>query len=481
MPNLTVRNLTSTPLRITHTSRFPTAKPSVPKPITKDNITDVGNIVRNVTHKVGSVFRRPPVTKIFPQLQQHPSSEQIAENAKAFEEENVSVEIGTYSAKDTGFKLDDSTLRLEFDVTEGSGPAKKFRVDVAPAGGRLELQVYPKGDVGGTSLVGVFHKNRNNLAIVSNASLTSWMGSLPDGTPLGALSMPGTHNSPTCYTALPSVRCQAVGIPEQLQNGIRFFDLRVQPDDGGGKDLTLVHGVFPISLSGPKQLSDALADFYKFLDANKKEVLVISLKREGRGKTTDEAFSKLIAEEVVGKSNAHWFVEPLIPTLGQARGRCVLFRRYTLHPDLKKEHGGKGYGINAESWAYNTPNFTTPSKICVQDFCEVMETENIDKKIEYVKEHLERCCTQLATSERERTEPPLFVNFLSASNFWKVGCWPDRIAAKINPAICEYLAVDHKVANGNADTGIVIYDFVGDDRNWAVCRLVVGMNGALLV
>lgn len=484
MVNLTVRNLTSTPLKITHTSRFPTAKPPGPKPITKDNLKDVGNIARNVAHRVTGLFRRSPITKVIPQLRQKPRSKEIAENAKASEEQDVNVDIGTYSARDTGFNLDDSTLRLEFEVTEGGGgevhQAKRFRVDVAPAGG-LELQVYARGDVGGTSLVGVFHKNRNHLAIVSNASLDGWMGRLPDDTYLGALSMPGTHNSPACYPALPSVRCQAVGIAEQLQNGIRFFDIRVQPPDKCGKELTLVHGAFPIALSGPKKLSEALDEFYRFLDANRQEVLVISLKREGHGETNDEAFSKQVAEEVVGKSSAHWYVETSIPTLGRARGRCVLFRRYTLHPDLQREHGGQGYGINAESWAYNTPNFTTPSQICVQDFSEVMETKNIDNKIQYVKEHLERCGTQLATAERERREPPLFVNFLSASNFWNVNCWPDRIAAKINPAICEFLAVEHRANDGDADTGIVICDFVGEGHNWTVCRLVVGMNGALLV
>ena len=62
-------------------------------------------------------------------------------------------------------------------------------------------------------------------------------------------------------------------------------------------------------------------------------------------------------------------------------------------------------------------------------------------------------------------EPLLFVNFLRASNFCKVDRWPDRIAAKINTAICEFLAVEHKANDGDADTGIVICGFVGDGHN----------------
>jgi 1-phosphatidylinositol phosphodiesterase len=75
----------------------------------------------------------------------------------------------------------------------------------------------------------------------------------------------------------------------------------------------------------------------------------------------------------------------------------------------------------------------------------------------------------------------LFINFMSGSNFWKVDTWPERIAAKINPAITEYLAVDSKVEGGNSGTGILIYDFAGQDGNWAISKLVVGINGGLLV
>ncbi|KAF8249284.1 PLC-like phosphodiesterase [Wilcoxina mikolae CBS 423.85] len=476
MPNLTIRNLTQNPLKITHTSRF---KLPGPKPITKDNITDIGNIARNVSRNVTNLFRRSPVSTILPGLKQ-PKTQQVADNAKSFEERDVNVDVGYYSGKDTGLNLDDSTLRLDFEVTERQGDAqrvKQFRVDI-PSSGTQELQVNPRGDVGDTSLVGFYIKSRNCLAIVSNASLSSWMGKLNDSTFLGALSIPGTHNSPTHHVALPSVRCQSVSITEQLNNGVRFLDIRAMYDD---RELTLVHGAFDIAISGPKKLSDAMDECYNFLDRNRSETIVVSLKREGRGETNDQDFSKLIKEEVVDKSHDHWYVDPTIPNLGNTRGKCILFRRYQLHDSLKSENGGRGYGINAESWADNTPDFTTPNRINVQDFYEIRETENIGKKIQYVKDQLDRSCTQVAAAEKDKTQPPLFINFLSGSNFWKVDTWPDRIAAKINPAITEYLAVDSKVDGGNSGTGIVIYDFAGEGGNWAISKLVVGINGGLLV
>jgi len=357
-------------------------------------------------------------------------------------------------------KIDDA-LRLEFALP--GEREKKFRVDLPASTNASELNVHPLGDVGDTNLTGIFHPNRNHLALVSSSKLDSWMGKLPDSTSIGKLSIPGTHNSPTCHVALPSVRCQAVGVKAQLENGIRFLDIRVQPGGEKPEDLTLVHGVFPISISGFKRLLPVLREVYEFLEQHRSECVVISLKREGRGETTDQQLGDLLKKHVFDPERQRWYLESQLPELGKARGKCVLFRRYSHSP----------LGISAESWAYNTPNCSTASGVCVQDFCEVAETENVEKKILYVREHLER-------SRDEGDGGKLFVNFLSASNFWKVNCWPDRIAGKINPSVTEHLAVEHKVDGGKAGTGVIVTDFVGEGGDWRVCRLVVGMNAGLV-
>src|SRR5437764_106993 len=124
------------------------------------------------------------------------------------------------------------------------------------------------------------------VTLYSSSTLHAWMRELPDSTPLGALSIPGTHNSPACHRAPPSVRCQAVSPRQQLENGVRFFDIRVQvpvPYNANSDKLFLVHSVFPISLSGPKYFRDLYQDIRAFLDANPSETLIVSLKREGAG------------------------------------------------------------------------------------------------------------------------------------------------------------------------------------------------------
>ena len=298
----------------------------------------------------------------------------------------------------------------------------------------------------------------SHLTIYSSTNLSSWMGAFKDETPLSALSIPGTHNSPTCHRALPSVRCQATSPPEQLQNGVRFFDIRLQPEnpqDPTNDRLVLVHSVFPISLTGAKYFRDLLNEVSTFLDQNPTETVIISIKREGTGNATDAQLSRILRDHYAGDIG-HWFTAPRIPTLGEARHKIVLMRRFGLEDGLRNEWDGAGWCIDAENWADNTPNATCPSgDVCVQDFYEVLETQNIDKKIQYSEEHLARaaqCVCRLpepgVLDAASVPKQPFFINFLTASNFWKVGCWPEKIAAKLNPAIVEYLCTKHNETEG---------------------------------
>ncbi|KAL8982967.1 MAG: hypothetical protein Q9177_005117 [Variospora cf. flavescens] len=200
----------------------------------------------------------------------------------------------------------------------------------------------------------------------------------------------------------------------------------------------------------------------------------MSLKREGTGEATDAQLSRILRDHYAGDPN-HWFTAPRIPYLGEARGKIVLIRRFGLDENLKQEWGGAGWGINAENWADNTPNATCPSgDICVQDFYEVLETVNIEKKIQYSQAHLERAarcvCTlpeQDGVTANQSPKQPFFINFLTASNFWKVGCWPEKIAAKLNPAIVDFLCRKHNEIDGAA------LDQVSGDGSTGIVRTML--------
>jgi 1-phosphatidylinositol phosphodiesterase len=177
-----------------------------------------------------------------------------------------------------------------------------------------------------------------------------------------------------------------------------------------------------------------------------------------------------------------------MPTLGEARGKIVLIRRFYIADELKKEWDSTGWGINAETWPDNTPFGPSPGgDISVQDFYEVLDTANIDTKLTYCTAHLERAARAVcllsgldAKGAGPQSVQPLYLNFLSASNFWNVGCWPSRIAAKINPAVVDYLCRRHGEAlEGDWGTGVIVCDWVGNNGDWDLVRAIVGMNAKL--
>ncbi|KAL9598213.1 MAG: hypothetical protein Q9219_004633 [cf. Caloplaca sp. 3 TL-2023] len=471
--SLTIRNLTSRPIELKR-YEYRTIAPV----LSRGGMT-------NITHNVTSLFRNTTT----------PASFESSEPASTSPPQDVSIRIEPFTSLQTEVKPQSTneTLHLTFE-SEG----EQHRLDTpTPTSNSTVLE--PLLENPRFEFTAVHLLEHAHVTLYSSARLSSWMLSLKDDTPLSALSIPGTHNSPTCHRALPSVRCQATSPPEQLDNGVRFFDIRVQPDsplDPSKDGLILVHGVFPISLTGNKYLRGLLTEVYTFLDRNPSETVIMSLKREGTGDANDAQLSRILRDHYAGDPN-RWFTAPRIPYLGEVRGKIVLIRRFGLEESLKHEWGGAGWGIDAENWADNTPCATCPSgDICVQDFYEVLETENIDKKIQYSEDHLERaakCICALPAQDgvlaTDIPKQPFYFNFLTASNFWKVGCWPEKIAAKLNPAIIDFLCrkhneLDHsdpgKVqAAGDGSTGIVVCDWVGHKGNWDLVRCIVGMNAKL--
>jgi len=344
-----------------------------------------------------------------------------------------------------------------------------------------------------------YHPEHHHLIIAYRNSYRAWMKFLRDDTPLSALSIPGTHNSPTYHHALPSVRCQVVPVREQLKRGVRFLDVRVQPEhpENPKKDgLRLVHGAFPVSLTGPRHFKSTVTEVLDFLANNSSETVIMCVKREGTGSSTDAQLSRILRDHYAGDVT-RWFTAPRVPYLGEARGKIVLVRRFHLDDSLKGEWGGEGWCIDADAWADNSPHSLCPSgDICIQDFYEVLDTHNITEKIQYSIEHLQRAAERVCPqSEHGKTsadvgeKQPFYINFLTASNFWKVGCWPDRIAAKLNPAIVEYLCIKHNeitdpdkmdtgqvARTGDGSTGIVVCDWVGHNGDWDIVRCIVGYN-----
>ncbi|KAA8648616.1 hypothetical protein EYZ11_001573 [Aspergillus tanneri] len=463
--HLTIRNLTSTPITLKRIERFR------PQEKLRD---DIQSLAKNFTRALATVATN--VTR---------AAEPVAvlsDDANPFEHNDVDIRVEPFTAVKTELRtfIDSEKERLRW-IIEVDGEKHQIQTPVPTAeSATMKAQCEnPR-----FKLTGVYVTPESHLAIYSSANLHAWMGELKDSTLLSSLSIPGTHNSPTCHVAPPSVRCQAVGPREQLRNGVRFFDIRVQPqypNEPSKDELILVHSVFPISLTGNKYFRDLMREVDDFLNQNPSETLIISLKREGPGEHTDEQLARILHDHYASS----WYKEPKIPTLGEARGKVVLMRRFNIPQNLKDEHGGRGWGIDASAWADNCANATCASgQICIQDFYEVQETQNIGQKIKYVTEHCQRAaktCYPLGVlpDPNATSAHPFYINFLSASNFWKLGTWPEKIAAKLNPAAVDHLCRNHGESDGDWATGILVTDWVGLDGDWDLARCIVGMNARL--
>ncbi|GAB1310157.1 hypothetical protein MFIFM68171_00367 [Madurella fahalii] len=364
----------------------------------------------------------------------------------------------------------------------------------------------------------IYLPSHSYLALFSSANLSSWMSSLPDHLPLSALSIPGTHNSPTHHTALPSVRCQAVPVVDQLDNGVRFLDVRVScPIYNPSSDSTspppvpslqLVHSAFPITLNPftarSKSLSTLLDTLYTFLHTHPSETLLLSLKREGTGRGSDADLSQILLHHYINVDRDKWYTAPTIPRLADCRGKIVLVRRFHLH-----EPTVRSLGIDGSVWPDNVADGTCGGgAIRIQDYYDVAHSGEMQNKLRYVQEGLERAAQVVHHSEtlsgggndntgdgRERTmtattttpPPPLYINFMSASSFFNISCWPDRIARRLNPSTVEYLCMGHgapgkgpgQLTVGDAATGIVVTDWVGHNGDWDLIRCIVGWNARL--
>jgi 1-phosphatidylinositol phosphodiesterase len=197
--------------------------------------------------------------------------------------------------------------------------------------------------------------------------------------------------------------------------------------------------------------------------------------------------------------NGGWYADSRIPNLGEVRGKIVLLRRFALHDDddqsSSHDQSEAQIGLNAENWIYNSPSCQY-GHVCVQDFCEVLEPKSIERKIEFCCAHFERASATIGAAASAGGVAPLFLNFLSGSNLWNVGCWPERIAAKINPAVTAFLCERHATLTGDGSigqsqeagedlvrhvgaVGVVVCDWVGKDDDWSIIRLIIAMNGWL--
>lgn len=266
----------------------------------------------------------------------------------------------------------------------------------------------------------------------------NWMSQLPEHIrqhSIYTITMPGTHDSGTKSIAI-SIKLavtQSTTIPEQLNMGVRFLDIRLKAD---GDDLSVCHG----TLGSNYYFHQVISECQEFLRENPKEGILMSVKCD-HGSDSDFA-------EIFERKYSHFFPSNKeIPTLEWTSGQIVLLRRF------KSPQRGVRLSI-PDNTPYSGDVGENGNRIFVQD--------EYDRDLEqaYIKK-------RVVQSFLERTdEEGLYINFVSATGTYYGIPDPKGMADKMNPWLTSILAERNKAS------GILVLDYATN----SVADAIIAMN-----
>ena len=214
--------------------------------------------------------------------------------------------------------------------------------------------------------------------VQSNTS--TWMEAYPDDTQLVHMNIPGTHDTATWNYSLATqeyldhvtslvedtnfppdwFRCQDKPIIDMLNDGIRAFDLRYAYDVTNST-LVFWHGMSLQSQTAT--VEDVLFGFYHWLDDHPSETVFLSFQHEGsstRYASNDAGVQQLLFEALTTPAARSYIQQSnTLSTLGSARGKIVLLRRFDLDK-LPSTYTAMlpGLHFSPNDWTPNGANIT---------------------------------------------------------------------------------------------------------------------------
>lgn len=283
-------------------------------------------------------------------------------------------------------------------------------------------------------------------------SPANWMASVSEDALLSQVSIPGTHDSCTKHTGLLSFvfQCQNTTVAEQLQNGYRYFDLRLAIDGEDGEEQTLIlkHNFATCKTSGwpfadALTLENVLEQVYGFLSENPTETVILCMKAENEEDDVSTV-QKLLYEQIDQHADL-WYTDNQIPTVGEVRGKIVLATRFA--DELGVGENRKGLSFAWEDQGdrtiledpYGESKINEQASLWVQDRYNYATEDKID-------------AIQTTLENPQASATAFSLNFTSTSGKGKVG-HPKKYAKKINQYLLQY--------NWQKGTcyGIVVVDF----------------------
>jgi len=278
------------------------------------------------------------------------------------------------------------------------------------------------------------------LPLHAGAAGNNWMTPLDGTLPVSQFSIPGTHDSGALVEPISgTAKCQNLGIADQLTAGVRFLDIRCRHINDA---FAIHHGQVYQNMN----FTDVLNATIGFLNANPGETVIMSVKEEYNPSGNTRSFEATF-DSYVAQNPSKWNLGSAIPTLTQARGKIVLFRRFGASATPK--------GIDASNWPDNT-TFSSGGTLRVQDRYNV--SNNNDKWNQIL---------QVLNEARYGGPGTLYVNFSSGTtSIFGIPNIP-TVSNNINPRISTFFS-----SNTSGRFGSILMDFA----DAAKCSAIYNTN-----
>lgn len=310
-----------------------------------------------------------------------------------------------------------------------------------------------------------------------------WMADIPNDALVSSINIPGTHDTGTASVNFDASgqaslsSCQKYYYGEQLNVGARSFDIRCDADndDASLDKINIVHGNSLVVCHErgtnftPLTLKSLLDDSIRFLNNHSSETIILTIKRDAG---SEVGLAKALGEFIKDNKKYFWTGDS-IPTMGEARGKIILFRRYKVDYD----YVGAGVELkwfgpdltNWDNYSYSDYEYAIPiydnskQSVYVQD----AYSEGSDSKRDFIKGTLKQ-----TTGEDKSHEIPgraWVYNYTSCA-----GGFPLGLTRDINPWL---YSGDGSKYFDNRRLGMVMLNFIDVQMSKLVYETNFNQNG----
>ena len=268
---------------------------------------------------------------------------------------------------------------------------------------------------------------------------SAWMKGLTDDVPVCRLTIPATHDSGALLGG-EALQTQDISIREQLEAGVRGFDIRLQACENG--KLGVYHSV---QFQETYWETEVLPTFIDFLKRYPSEMLFVSLKKEGGD---SEAYCRLLSTSLNDKTLAPYWVTDFKDdlTLGDCRGKILFMHRDRI---LKEYPGAQCYGWddNTTCWVTLKDKKGNETLVSVEDEYGYLKGEKAFYKGKITWKNMKSAMKNGGKNNR------WYISFASATALPVAG--PAAFSDVVNPMLAK------QTQGLKQSCGIVLIDFAG--------------------